>query len=92
MPVKVTNIDNTSALSCGCGSWMNHWERGTGKTANMCFEVGCSRTDLVGAHIRREGDQGWYIIPLCKGHNAATASFMVVDGHFVSANVSATCA
>lgn len=68
----ILNIDGTSGLKCGCGSWINHWRRFTRGTRNTCSVLGCQRTDIVGAHVlladnRRNSD--WWIVPLCNKHN-----------------------
>lgn len=92
MVTKVINIKGTSDLSCACGSWLKHWQRGSGLILpSMCVEVTCTKRDLVGAHVQREGDSRWYIIPVCSAHNASEFQFNV-NTIFVSANVGQTCA
>ena len=49
----------------------------------------------VGAHVQKDSatDKSWYIVPLCKEHNARTGdSINIIEGiNLVSANVSVTC-
>jgi hypothetical protein len=49
----------------------------------------------VGAHVKKDSatDKSWYIVPLCKEHNARTGdSINIIEGiNLVSANVSVTC-
>jgi len=91
--MKVKNINGTSDNLCKCGSWLNHWEKFSGRTTIFCSEKGCTRTDIVGAHVQKATtDTKWYIIPLCKAHNTATGELEIFEGTvFVSANKSETC-
>lgn len=91
---SVKNINGTSNNNCKCGSWLKHWKIFSGRTANYCSEKSClQKTDLVGAHVQKTtSDTNWYIIPLCKTHNAATGELNVADSTaFVSANKNITC-
>jgi len=91
---KIKNINGTSDRICRCGSWLKHWENFSGKKATYCSAYGCmQKTDLNGAHVQKAtSDMKWYIIPLCKEHNAATGELEVSDSTvFVSANRSETC-
>jgi hypothetical protein len=49
----------------------------------------------VGAHVQKDSatDKSWYIVPLCKAHNARKGdSINILEGiKLVSANVSETC-
>ena len=96
--MKVRNLKNTSDRSCKCKSWMNHWENhhpGAG-IAIFCSEKGCGRvTDLVGAHVKKHdsSDGAWYIVPLCKQHNAAEHIIELASyATLVPANKILTCA
>ncbi|WP_027360729.1 hypothetical protein [Desulforegula conservatrix] len=94
--MKVRNINGTSDNTCKCsGGWIKHWVNFGGKTLPLyCSEISCTETDLVGAHVQKDSstDKNWYIVPLCKKHNAKTDSLTIVDGTvLVSANVSETC-
>ena len=92
--MKVKNINGTSQARCSCGSWLQHWKNYSGQTSTICRAAGCSRSDLVGAHVQKEVnyDDKWYIVPFCKAHNMATTSVELVSGtNLVSANKSKTC-
>ena len=90
---KVKNINGTTDNTCKCGSWLKHWEKFSGKTPNYCSEKNCTQKDLVGAHVQKTtSDMNWYIIPLCKAHNATMGELEIVDSTvFVSANKNETC-
>lgn len=90
---KIKNINGTTNNICKCGSWLKHWEKFSRKNANCCSVKNCTQNDLVGAHVQKTNqDMNWYIIPLCKTHNASTSELDIVDTTiFVSANKSETC-
>lgn len=91
---RVKNINGTSDTTCKCGSWLQHWENFSGETTTYCIAIDCLEKDLVGAHVQKANslDDKWYIIPLCKKHNAHTGELNVSDNYkFVSANKSETC-
>ena len=70
--MKVKNLNGTSKRSCNCGTWINHWNNyNNGQIATVCRVIGCSRTDLVGAHVKKitKGDNKEYIVPFCNLHN-----------------------
>jgi hypothetical protein len=67
--MKIKNINGTAENKCSCGSWLDHWRRFSGQGAYFCSVLGCSSIDLIGAHIQKNGDQSWYICPLCTSHN-----------------------
>jgi hypothetical protein len=69
--MKVKNINGTSHRSCNCTSWLDHWHKFSPGIATTCKAKGCSRTDVVGAHIKKclGTDNLEYIIPFCKFHN-----------------------
>jgi hypothetical protein len=91
----ITNINGTSQLTCGCGSWLKHWETYSGQTVAYCPVVGCYNKDLVGAHVQKAYDyidRNWYIYPLCNAHNQSSGVISVPDTYkLVSANKSETC-
>jgi hypothetical protein len=92
--MKIKNINGTSDNVCKCGSWLAHWEKFSGTTANFCSEKICIGKDLVGAHVQLSGnhDNKWYIVPLCEKHNHAAGELEISDGtKLVSANRSETC-
>ena len=91
----VKNINGTSDNTCKCKSWIEHWENYGGGTApTYCTETSCTNKDLVGAHVQKDSvsNKKWYIVPLCKKHNAKVDSLSISnDTTLVSANVSNTC-
>ena len=96
MNVKVKNINGTSSRICKCGSWLNHWRNFSGQLLHsFCSEVTCMQSSEVGAHVQKDSatDKSWYIVPLCKEHNARTGdSINIIEGiNLVSANVNVTC-
>ncbi len=91
--ITVKNINGTSNNNCNCGSWINHWTRYSNSPLVFCSQLKCtSMRLLVGAQVQKVGDDGWYIIPLCRQHNAEYEELDVCDNtEFVSANVGETC-
>ena len=94
--MKVKNIDCTGDDTCACGSWLDHWKKfGDQPLPRYCTEAKCTQTPEVGAHIQKDGspDNGWYIVPLCKAHNAEKGRLLKISDavQLVPANVSITC-
>lgn len=95
--MKVKNLKNTSDLTCGCGSWIKHWEKHSGNIGNKCYVIDCTKTnDIVGGHVKKVNstDDDWYIVPICKLHNSVTEppkEFEVNSNSLVPANKSETC-
>ena len=94
--MKVKNINGTSTITCKCGSWLDHWKNFSGQLlSSFCSEVTCMQRAEVGAHVQKDSatDKSWYIVPLCKVHNAKTGDsiYIIDDIKLVSANVSETC-
>lgn len=93
MPV-VKNINGTSGKDCPCGSWITHYRKHAATVSRFCVEASCiADSDLVGAHVQKDDpdDRNWYIIPLCKKHNAKAASLTIAMVSLVLANVAKTC-
>jgi hypothetical protein len=70
--MKVRNIQEGSRTpTCGCKSWLQHWEKNSGQKAETCSALGCSNPANVGGHVQKRnvGDDSWYIIPICTFHN-----------------------
>jgi hypothetical protein len=70
----VRNLRGTSGRRCsdGCASWIEHFRVHANLKAATCAFRGCTRTDLVGAHVLHTDGRTsnrWWIVPLCKGHN-----------------------
>jgi len=94
--MKIRNINGTSQTTCRCGSWLKHWENFSRQPRPYsCPAFGCSKTDLLGAHVQKGGgstNQKWYIYPLCADHNRYTGELEVSDAYrLVSANKRETC-
>jgi len=92
--MRVRNVEGTSQNTCKCGSWLDHWKKFSGQTAQYCSEKNCTKAPEVGAHVQKDSasDSGWYIVPLCSAHNKKTTSLELVDStKLVSANVANTC-
>jgi hypothetical protein len=92
--MKVKNINGTTGRKCKCGTWLQHWRNYSGQTATICRALGCSRSDIVGAHVQKDVayDSNWYIVPLCNLHNQSKVSIeLVANTKLVSANISTTC-
>ena len=82
MNTKVKNANGTSRWSkpsTGESSWLEYWEKHTGKKADHCGATDCSsKTGLVGAHVQKVyGGNELYITPLCSSCNNRTDEFYV---------------
>lgn len=81
MSTKVKNVNGSSRfVPSGYSSWLEYWEKQTGKKAYRCSATDCHHWgDLVGAHVQKVygTDQDWYIVPLCSECNQRTGSFEV---------------
>jgi hypothetical protein len=94
--MKVRNLNGTATNTCSCGSWIQHWMNFSGqKLPLFCSEVSCTEIVEVGAHVQVEdpNDMRWFIVPLCRRHNAMTGQQLTVIDQvaLVSANTSDTC-
>lgn len=94
--MRIRNINGTSQRDCKCGSWLQHWKNFSKQSLPLfCPVVQCYEKPEVGAHVQRDVlfDNNWYIIPLCKNHNAKRGETLTVrdDIKLVSANVNETC-
>lgn len=93
--MRVNNINGTSANSCKCGDWLSHWKKYSGaQLPTSCPATSCTSKPEVGAHVQKDGstDRSWYIVPLCKTHNAQTGKSLEVGTiALASANVASTC-
>ena len=79
----VKNIEGTSDKKCTCSvSWVEHWEKHSGKKAFYCNVYGCyNRDNIVGAHVQRldNPDNSHYIIAICHEHNMSKEQLYVSD-------------
>ena len=86
-------MDGNAINVCTCGSWIQHWRNHSRQIANVCRAFGCSRSDLLGAHVQKDYtyDNHWYIVPFCTHHNNSAGTIELVSGtNLVSANRSMT--
>jgi len=92
---EIHNVNGTSGKTCKCGSWLDHWKNYSGESAPIyCPVAECVEEELVGAHVQKNSlaDESWYIVPLCRTHNAAKGkSLTIAEYKLVTANVSLTC-
>jgi hypothetical protein len=69
-------------VTCGCETWIHHWENNSGRKAGICSALGCDKPAEDGGHVQiieaddnylsllqASKDNSWYIIPICTGHN-----------------------
>lgn len=89
MQYTVTNVIGSSSkavLPYGYSSWIDYWEKKTGRIATYCHCIGCLQKATDGAHVYVAGyGYNWYIVPLCHAHNLTRDSF-VVEGPLVPIN------
>ena len=91
--IKVKNVNGVATSDCRCGSWLKHWDKFSSNRIGFCRVEGCANIAEVGAHVQKESDPKWYVVPFCQLHNSMGApSYFVIEGTtFVSANVVETC-
>jgi len=77
--IILRNVKGTSRFkkpTCA-SSWLEYWKDNF-KTSDppCCAACGC-KEDLVGAHVQKvsDGDESWYIVPLCKSCNKQEGPF-----------------
>jgi hypothetical protein len=72
---EVKNLNNTSNEKHkypprGYASWKAFWEDKSGKTFDDCSCSDCNNRAAHGGHVQKvEGDDKWYIVPLCERCN-----------------------
>ncbi len=95
---SIRNMTGTSALSCRCESWLEHWKTYVGSaSAGQCAVAGCTGEAEVGAHVElykvANEKSKTYIAPMCRGHNSQhAAEFRTKPGHVLAiGNVANTC-
>lgn len=74
---KVKNLNGTAdRLPVGCCSWLDFWEKKTGKKIDKCSRRGCAKKATDGAHVQKadSDDRRWYIVPLCHECNMKPSS------------------
>ena len=76
-----------SPVPPGYSSWLDYWEKRTGKKAGICHRDGCYRTATDGAHVQIvNGGNEWYIVPLCHPCNMDRGASFWVEGPLVPVN------
>lgn len=92
----IRNINGTSENSCKCGSWLSHWRNFSNQSLPFYCPVDrCTERTEIGAHVQKDDgkDREWYIVPLCRKHNAENGGVLSVNDHvrLVPANRKLTC-
>ena len=92
MAIWVENTSVALTLPCNCAGWLQHWERFKNSRASRCAAIGCTRTDVEGACVKRIPDHECYIVPLCSLHSRSVGYFPVRSSLVVqSATKQKTC-
>jgi hypothetical protein len=80
MFVKNVNGSSRWPAPSGYTSWLDYWEKKSGKSVSICGAENCSKRNLVGAHVQKVygTDKKYYITPLCSSCNQRTDEFDVV--------------
>jgi hypothetical protein len=91
----VRNVDDTSELTCPCGSWTAHYNSEL-TPAVVCQALGCANTDIEGCHVEitKPKHEGVWIAMLCHGHNMVSSSVSIplnAGVRLVSADPDETC-
>jgi len=94
--MKVRNLqEEPHSPTCGCKSWIKHWENNYRRNAGICSALNCSNNAEVGGHVQKRNvdDDNWYIIPICKSCNGKHGHEYEVkmDTTFISVNVTNQC-
>jgi hypothetical protein len=89
--IEVVNAVGTSDEKCpsGYNSWLDYWNRMTGKSAAYCRHCHERTSDLCGGHVQKveqRSDDKWYrlpvlyITPICyKCNNPENSKIFNVD-------------
>lgn len=71
----------------GYSSWLDYWEKKSGRRAGICHRDGCMSMATDGAHVQLvSGGDEWYIVPLCHLCNTQFGASFWVDGPLVPVN------
>lgn len=92
--MKIKNIRGASGNTFGNDFWLGLWKKHSGQSTYQCQANGCTKTDIVGAHVQKSGspDRRSYIYPLCSAHSKSAEEIEVSDScQLVLSNVSASC-
>lgn len=64
------NHIGTFKVPDGFESWLDYWEKNTGRSAEKCLNINCENTNnLEGCHVDVDGKSGIWLIPMCQGCN-----------------------
>lgn len=101
MVLKVQNIAGTGSNARPISSWLEYWEKVTGRKADHCMAYEerpfgqpnlvypCSnKTNLVGGHVMKvnSDDRRWYILPICTSHNQQANDYWAREEDLVLEN------
>ena len=69
---KVRNISGTSENKPpnDYKDWKDFWEQKKHEKFGECSDMHCNNKATVGAHVHKEGERKWYIVPFCTSCNA----------------------
>ncbi len=84
--MRVKNINGASDQNCGCGSWLLHWAFFSQRALPACCSArNCIQRPAAGALVQLDvqGDETWYVVPLCTWHNALSNGTMDLSDHAV---------
>lgn len=89
--IKVKNLRGTSdsPVPSGYSSWLDYWEKKTGRYYPDCAVNGHYHKADVGAHVQKADstDNRWYIVPVCYAiNNRRGESFYVSEYDLVLEN------
>ena len=71
----------------GYSSWLDYWEKRSGRKASFCHRNGCMSLATDGAHVQLvSGGDEWYIVPLCHPCNTQFGASFGVEGPLVPVN------
>jgi hypothetical protein len=71
--MRVKNINGASDRNCRLGSWLLHWAYFSQRPLPPCCSArNCISRPAAGALVQLDvdGDETWYVVPLCSWHNA----------------------
>lgn len=88
MSYRVHNLQEGSRpVPAGYSSWIEYWEKATGRKAGLCHVTSCFSKATDGAHVQLDNpfDNRWYIVPMCHFHNCQFGAHLTVEGPLVAA-------